>query len=327
MLSPTLNKRAASPDSKGLSVRAWAKLNLSLVVTDRRPDGYHNLHTVVAAIDLHDDLHIAPAEKPGITLHCTGLPCPTGPENLVHRAAQLLAQERGQPPRLEIHLHKRIPLGAGLGGGSSDAAACLQALNRLWGLNLNRTQLAQLAAQLGSDVPCFLHGPVAMCTGRGEQVTALPQRCQGAALLIIPPLQVSTAQVYTRHQCNPSTNDDHLRRVTYFLRRGDLDGLAAQGINSLTPTCMGMFDQLQKLRHRIENMGIRPIHMSGSGSCLFTTSETPQRLHQWARTLAHENVAEARVVRFQDHADPFLEVHHADFGNQSQTCGKSYRSS
>ena len=313
MLSPTLNKRAALPDSKGLSVRAWAKINLSLVVTNRRPDGFHNLHTVIAAIDLHDDLHLTCTETPGVTLNCTGIPCPTGPDNLVHRAAQMLAKHAGRQPCLDIHLHKRIPLGAGLGGGSSDAAACLQAINRLWNLNLNRSQLAQIAAQLGSDVPFFLHAPVAMCTGRGERVTALPQRCQGAALLIIPPVQVSTAQVYTHHQCDPSINDDHLRRVTYFLRRGDLDGLAAQGINSLTPTCMGMFNQLQQLRHRIENMGIGPIHMSGSGSSLFTTSEFPQRLHQWAKKLADENIAEARVVRFQDHADPFLEVHHADF--------------
>ena len=312
MLTPTPDTHAEASDNRAIALRAWAKVNLSLVVFERRADGYHELHTVMVALDFHDDLHISVAESPGIRLYCSGLACPKGPENLTWQAARLLAERCGIDPALDIHLHKRIALSAGLGGGSSDAATCLMGLDRLWNLQMKPDQLVELAAELGSDVPFFLHCPVAVCTGRGEVVTAVPHRCRRGVLLITPKIKVSTAQVYENYRCDERANRAHMRRVRYFLRLGDLDGLVTQGINTLTPTCMGLCDELRRLHERIEEMGIGPVYLSGSGSCMFATSPSRKQLDRWAQQLGRLDIGQVRVVGFHDHAKPFVEVHRAD---------------
>ena len=289
-----------------------AKINLSLVVFGKRDDGLHELHTIMASVALHDDLHLQLAATPGIKLQCTGLPCPAGPDNLVYKAARLLADHAVVTAALEINLHKRIPAGAGLGGGSSDAAACLMGLNRLWKLNIPITQLAGLAAKLGSDVPFFLHRPVAVCTGRGELVEPIPHRCQRSLLLILPRIHVSTAEVYQNYYHDESRNEDRMRRVRYFLRTGDLDGLVIQGINSLSHTCMKLFEPLRELRSRIEAMGIGPLHMSGSGSCLFATAKSDKQTNSWAQQLQEHDLAQVMAVNFNEQPESFLEVPYAN---------------
>jgi len=282
------------------------------VVFDRRSDGFHNLHTIMAALDLHDDLHIKLTSSPGIRLFCTGKDCPAGPANLVYKAAELLARHAGITAALEITLHKRIPPEAGLGGGSSDAASCLMGLNQLWNLNLSTEELTQLANRLGSDVPFFLHGPVAVCTGRGEIVQPLPHRCRRPLLLVLPDIAVPTATVYENYSCDKANVEDRMRRVRYFLRSGDLDGLIIQAINSLAGPCMQLFKPLAQLRSQIENMGIGPLHVSGSGSCLFTTAKSPKQTKQWAQQLKEHQLAQALAVNFHDHAESFLEVPNAN---------------
>ena len=187
----SLSKTDFDRPNNSITVHPPAKINLSLVVFDRRSDNFHDLHTVMAAIDLCDDLSIGLSEEKGIRLSCSGLGAPENPENLVYRAAQLLGHYSETTVALDISLHKRIPAGGGLGGASSDGAACLVALNQLWKLGLSIEELARLAEELGSDVPFFLHGPVAMCSGRGEVVTKLPHRINRALLLIIPEISIS----------------------------------------------------------------------------------------------------------------------------------------
>jgi len=291
-----------------------AKINLSLVVFPRRPDGYHELHTVMAAIELHDDLYLRPSHTPGVHLRCTGRPAPAGRENLVVRAAELLAEQAGLDPAVEIHLHKRIPVGAGLGGGSSDAAATLLGLNRLWGLGLGREALAPLAGRLGSDVPFFLYAPVAVCTGRGEIVQPLPHRCRRAVLLIVPRLAAPTAQVYAHYRCDPALAQRNVQRVGDFVERGDLDGLVQEGINSLAESCLSLFSALARLRDEIEALGVRPLQVSGSGACLFATADSPARLERWRGQLeGREDLAGVSAERFSEQTEPFVESHHADF--------------
>jgi len=292
-----------------------AKINLSLVVATCRPDGFHDIHTVMAAVNLCDDLRISIAPSPGINLRCTGRPVLCGPENLVYRAALLLSRYAQVPLALDITLHKRIPIAAGLGGASSDAAYCLLGLNHLWGLNLSRDTLAGLAADLGSDVPFFLFRPVAVCTGRGEIVQSLPQRCRSSVLLIMPGIQVPTALIYRNYVFDESAYEENLRRVRYFLDLGDLDSLLEQGINSLTWTCMEKFESLHRLRRRIEGLGIAPVHLSGSGSTLYVTSRDPAQLEHWAQLIQQHHLAEVHIVSFQDQAESFLEVQHANIGN------------
>ncbi len=312
MVTSIVDTRKLLRRGGSVSLRPPAKINISLVVFGQREDGYHDLHTIMGAIDLCDRLDIEWTESPGIQLVCSGIASPGGRENLVYRAAEMLAGEHRIEPALKITLHKEIPVGAGLGGASSDAASCLIGLNRLWNLKLPTEELSRYAARLGSDVAFFLYGPVALCTGRGEIVQPLPHRCHRSLLLVIPNIPVSTAYVYKNHTYSESREEDRMRRVRNFLRDGNLDGLIQQGINSLTPTCMKLFEPLAVLRDRMDGLGIRPLYMSGSGSCLFVSSESKEPIAQWAATIEAYKLAEVRMVHFLNQAEPFLEVHHAD---------------
>jgi 4-diphosphocytidyl-2-C-methyl-D-erythritol kinase len=176
-------------------LRAPAKVNLFLEVTARRPDGYHELRTLLVAVSLFDALTFAPA-RGAIRLSCTDPNLGTGPENLIVRAAELLQRHTGTTAGAVIGLTKRIPIAAGLGGGSSDAATTLIGLNRVWKLGLGRDELIGLAAMLGSDVAFFLRPPAAWCTGRGEDVTPWPVGRRLHLVLACPPFGLSTAEVY-----------------------------------------------------------------------------------------------------------------------------------
>ena len=304
---------ADSLDNVGVTLRAPAKINLSLVVMGPRPDGFHDLHTIMATVDFYDDLTVKLSDTEGVHLVCTGISCPPAGDNLVHKAAVLLARQAGITPAVEIHLHKRIPSGAGLGGASSDAAACLMALNRLWQLGYSRRQLSQLAQKLGSDVPFFLYAPVALCTKRGEVVKALPHRCNRSILLIMPNIHVPTPEVFKNYCHDDDLSQDYMRRVSYFLRSGDLNGLIIQQINSLAQTCMQLYEPLRDFRAELLKAGISPLQISGSGSSLFASSEFPEQIDQWQKQLEKHDFAQVRAVSFHNQSEPFLEVHHADF--------------
>src|ERR687883_1177363 len=174
-------------------VRAPAKINLTLDVLGRRPDGYHALRSVMQTLDLHDTLELRPA--PVIRFACDA-PALAGEDNLVPRAARLLRTATGYGGGVDVTLHKRLPVDAGLGGGSSDAAATLMALNQRWGLALGRERLAELGAALGSDVPFFFYAPLALVSGRGEVVEALPPAPPASVVLLQPPCGLSTARVF-----------------------------------------------------------------------------------------------------------------------------------
>jgi 4-diphosphocytidyl-2-C-methyl-D-erythritol kinase len=177
-----------------LSAEAFAKTNVSLRVVGRRPDGYHELDTVFQTIDLADRLEVS--EAPEIRLECDVASLPTGPDNLVVRAATLLAQRSGTRAGARIRLVKKIPVGGGLGGGSSDAAVALGLLARLWKVEADRDFLARIGRDLGSDVPFFFFGGTARGTGRGDELTLLPADRERRLVLVVPPFSISTADVY-----------------------------------------------------------------------------------------------------------------------------------
>lgn len=313
MLNSTFDNEQSYPKADGITLHPPAKLNLSLVVFDSRDDGFHGLHTVMAMIDLCDDLNIKVSDTEGLRLKCTGIESPPGPDNLVIRAAKLLSEHANVPMALDISLHKRIPTGGGLGGASSDAAACLIGLNHLWQLNLSLETLSELAAQLGSDIPFFLQGPVAICTGRGEIIQKLPHRPSQSILLITPGIHASTADVYKNYTYDTDCCDDYMRRIQYYLRLGDLNNLASQGLNTLTNVTMELFAPLKIIREKIEQLGIAPVNMSGSGSSLFVTSDSNEQLAHWEQLILQHNLAQAQVVGFLDHAQFSMEAQHADF--------------
>jgi 4-diphosphocytidyl-2-C-methyl-D-erythritol kinase len=244
---------------------AHAKLNLFLRVVGRRPDGFHELETVFQSIDLADELNVSPADD----LRLTGgsAEAPPGPENLVLRAAVALREAAGVTGGAALHLEKRIPVGAGLGGGSSDAAAALRALNQLWNLDLPDARLATLAAELGSDVPFALRGGTAVGRGRGELLEPLPTPAL-CFVLIRPPFPVPTARAYGLYQPAPSDGPS-LDTFVAALASGDPTRLALVLRNDLEPGVFGAWPELGALRERLLTAGAVGARMTGSGSVLF----------------------------------------------------------
>ncbi len=307
-----LNHRDCDTTSKGIRLTARAKINLSLIVLDRRSDGYHNLHTVMATLSLADALDISPANDPGIDLTCSNPSLPRDKQNLVYQAAALLAQKIGMEPALSIRLQKNIPFGAGLGGGSSDAAATLLALNRLWSANLSREELSSLAAELGSDVPFFLYAPVAVCTGRGEQVRPLSLRCRRPLVLVLPNLHVPTAEVYRYFQPDTQRGSAAVAEVEAALADDDLDRLLVRPVNNLFEPALQRFPQIAAIKQRIEKLGISPVGLCGSGATLFIPCDDEEQARKRARSINQANIAAAMVAHFDPATEPFPEVRHAD---------------
>jgi 4-diphosphocytidyl-2-C-methyl-D-erythritol kinase len=181
----------------GLAISAWAKLNLHLQVIGRRPDGFHELRTVFQTVSLGDDLVATPASDGQLNLVVEpGGSVDSGPGNLVLRAARRLWDDVGSRPGASLILTKRIPVGGGLGGGSSDAAAALVLLSELWGLDRTPADLFRLGAELGSDVPFFLVGGTALGVGRGEEVWSIPDPGIEAIVVCAPDTSVSTPEVF-----------------------------------------------------------------------------------------------------------------------------------
>lgn len=283
----------------GLRVRAPAKINLSLLIAGKRPDGFHAIETVMAKTDYYDEVHIEPGQVPGVELICQGSHwAPEGPENLVVRAAHLVMAHATEPPRLRITLTKNIPAGTGLGSASSDAAATLLGLNRYLKLNLNLDALSAMAADLGSDVAFFLHGPLSYCTGRGENVLPLPLSFPFVAVLILPSISVSTATVYKHYRHDQALYEKLHREISVHISKNRIDLLAGICTNMLSTACYGVEPELETLRDRIEANGIRPVSLSGSGSALFCVVDGGVgRARQIKRTLDQATHCLTRIVQ------------------------------
>lgn len=278
-------------------VLAPAKLNLFLKVLAKRPDGYHELETLMLSVGLYDTLTLRSDPSAELSLSCFDgarrvLRAPrrdlpgTGPDNLVLRAAELLRETTGCTRGARIELIKRIPMAAGLGGGSSDAAAALAGLNRLWGLSLAVDKLQELSARLGSDVPFFLSSSAAaICRGRGEIVE--PIRLAGRFWFVIarPAAGLSTAEVY-RH-CRPSRVEWSAAQLAERLSRGHLRRAAALFHNALMEPAERLSRDLTRVKTAFAKAPFAGHSMSGSGSAWFGLCRTrPQALHLAARLKA-----------------------------------------
>lgn len=256
-----------------LRVFAPAKLNLGLEVHGRRPDGYHEIETLFQALDWGDRLEFSKAPlDSGLRLSIQGLPLEDGPANSLRRAHALLAAARpGAMGGTRVRLDKRIPLGAGLGGGSSDAAAALVGLNRLWTLGLDDAELAALALELGSDVPFFLRGGTAIGRGRGERLEALPPLRKGAFLLVNPGFAIATAWAYEHLRLGLTGNPYRisLEQVKVYLSRFPAPGMVLR--NRLEDVVYPAYPVLFEIVKALEGAGAVQALMSGSGATIFGT--------------------------------------------------------
>lgn len=258
-----------------LVVDAPAKLNLFLEVLGRRADGFHDLETVMVSIGLYDTLRLIPLASPGIEFRldlATSAPLPTATvpgdgSNLVVRAAQRLQAEAGVTTGVRIELVKRIPWQAGLGGGSSDAAATLVGLNALWQLGLPKLRLHELAATLGSDVNFFIDSaPLAVCRGRGECVEPLPLERRLDFVIAQPEGGLSTADVFRRWNATGTVRD--LTAWRGLMSRGSRSGVVPAPYNALEPPARELHAGVGRLCRRLDLLGI-PGSMTGSGSACF----------------------------------------------------------
>ncbi|MCL2338240.1 MAG: 4-(cytidine 5'-diphospho)-2-C-methyl-D-erythritol kinase [Firmicutes bacterium] len=255
--------------SRGVEMllKAHAKINLLLDVSGIRPDGYHELITVMQSLLLGDDLLLEPA--PEISLTVEGAELPGGPANLAWRAADLLRRRTGYRGGVAIRLNKRIPLAAGLAGGSADAAAVLRGLNKMWRLELGRGELSRLGAELGSDVPFCLGGGTALCRGRGELVTRLPALPAAGVLLVKPSFGVSTADVYRRYDAWPEISHPNSRRMLTAVATADLSAVAGSLGNKLEPVALAMHPEIGWIKEAVAAAGAAGVLMSGSGPTVF----------------------------------------------------------
>jgi 4-diphosphocytidyl-2-C-methyl-D-erythritol kinase len=262
---------------EGLLVRAPAKINLSLLVAGKRPDGFHDIETVMAKVNFYDEIFIEPGDKNGIELVCKGPHfSPEGKDNLVYQACQMLLNSCGVWTDIKITLTKNIPAASGLGSASSDAAATLIGIDKYLELGLGNRQLAKLAVQLGSDVAFFLGGPLAFCSGKGEKIKKITKKFDFSALLILPDISVSTTKVYANYRPNPHLYESHSARIKKYIEKNRIDLVLKMRTNMLEKSCFGLYKELAELKARIESLSIGPLCLSGSGSALFFMMDGPE---------------------------------------------------
>ncbi|MDD4238753.1 MAG: 4-(cytidine 5'-diphospho)-2-C-methyl-D-erythritol kinase [Desulfotomaculaceae bacterium] len=253
---------------------ARAKINLTLEVIGKRPDGYHEVEMVMQSIELHDYLEFSPTPG-GITLTFEGEGLPAGEQNLVYRAAELLRSYGGIRQGASIHLKKYIPVAAGLAGGSADAAATLTALNKMWGAGLSLADLMKLGEQLGSDIPFCLLGGTALANGRGEKVKRLPACPSMGVVLVTPPFGLSTAHVYQSFEQVASINKPDHRGMICAIENNEGHTICSHLVNMLEPVASKLQPAIAAIKGKLLQAGAMGVLMSGSGPTVYGL--TPDR--------------------------------------------------
>ncbi len=276
------------------SVTAPAKLNLTLRVLGRRPDGFHELESFLVPIDLCDELSFTRVARDSHSLECDTPDVPLGDENLVLRAVRELesstnpsAQTIHPPASWHIRLTKRVPIGAGLGGGSSNAAATLKAINDWSGNGAPIAELTNCAARLGSDVPFFLHDSPAIVRGRGESVTPTQAAFSGGFLLIFPGFACSTRRVFDAFDQDSDHSDRTDRTIDPFADHPspNAEQLAVRLFNDLTAPAFRVYPKLERLCRDLQQTLGRTLHLTGTGSTLFCPVDTADQARVLAETI------------------------------------------
>lgn len=256
---------------KPVTYRSYGKINLYLDVLDRRPDGFTNIETIFQTINLWDELRVE-AGGEGIEFSCSDAGLCAPEDNLVYRAAQLIREHAGVDDGVKIHLDKRLPVAAGLAGGSGNGAATLIAMNDLWSLGLSDAVLASLALQLGSDVPYCLVGGTVAATGRGELMEVLPAIAPQWLVLVHPPLAITAGHAYGHPRLTRNLDAVAGGKTSAFrgalaqLARGDVAGMI---FNRMESGVLHDHPELASIKTRLRDYGCLASAMSGSGPTVF----------------------------------------------------------
>jgi 4-diphosphocytidyl-2-C-methyl-D-erythritol kinase len=279
---------------QAVTLSSPAKINLYLEVLARRPDGYHDIESVMQVVDLCDQVHLERAPS-GITLTVAGGDAPADATNLAYRAAALLAQRVGLRDGIRIHLEKRIPAGGGLGGGSGNAAAVLAGVNRLFDLGQCPESLTQLGADLGSDVPFFLSPGLALVTGRGEQIRPLASWPPGWMVVANPGVSISTAWAY-REVSSKLTGRERRSTIQTLVTADSLPWPPTWAFNRFEEAVLPQHPEIQRLRRFLGAAGAAPVLMTGSGASVFGVVPDAALAQELARRLRAAGAFAAAVT-------------------------------
>src|SRR5262245_3846715 len=269
-----------------LAVSTPAKVNVHLEVLGKRPDGYHDLETLMVAVTLEDELEFERDNSGVLSLTCDNPDLSCGPDNLVLKAAERLRQHSGRRDGARIRLAKRIPMQAGLAGGSSDAAATLKGLNRLWQLGFTDERLAAIGAEVGSDVPFFFSPGAAWCTGRGEKVEAMSLGRELDFVLVSPGVGLSTASVF-REVSVPKEPVSGVA-IREAMKQGDVEVIGRLLHNRLQEPAEWLCPEVRKVRDALAAAKPAGVLMTGSGTTVFGLCRDRDDAKRVARTMGAE---------------------------------------
>jgi len=270
-----------------LSLPSFAKINLHLQVIGRRPDGFHDLCTVFQTISLHDNLKVGPADQ--IRMTCGDEGIPLGEENLVVRAAMRLCEWSRISCGARLHLEKLIPAPGGLGGGSSNAAVALLALNKLWNLELKIEELHSIAESLGSDVPFFLYGGTALGMGRGEIVEPIEDFKSACMLVVTPNVAVATRDAFKRLSTRALTKQESKRKLQicrFDLESADFKYTAFK--NDFETTVFAAYPEVERVKNTLLDLGAERAMLSGSGGSVFAIFDKDETRQATIKALDNE---------------------------------------
>lgn len=249
--------------------KAPAKINLLLDVIRKREDGFHEVEMIMTMVDLADRLEMEELPRDTIIISSQAGYIPLDEKNLAFQAAKLIKERYDVRKGVYIHLDKKIPVAAGLAGGSSDAAAALRGLNRLWGLQIPAEELCRLGAELGSDVPFCVTGGTALATGRGEKLEMIDNPPGCWVVLAKPPINVSTADVYGKLRANEIANHPSVPDMLSAIRRGDFNDVCSGLGNVLEDVTLKLYPEVLQLKESMQRLGADGVLMSGSGPTVF----------------------------------------------------------
>lgn len=297
--APPTAKRIAKRrgNMKEICLRAYGKINLGIDIVGRRPDGYHEVDMILQTVDLYDWLTLRISRKPGIRLKTNAAYLPCDENNLVYRAIAMLQSEFQIREGVEGYLHKFLPVAAGMGGGSSDAAAALEGMNRLFGLGLTQKQLQERGLRLGADVPFCVAGGTWHAGGIGEKLTRLPAPPACSVVVVKPPVSVSTRYVYENLKIETRGPYPHVNMagVRAGLAAGNLEQIAGSLGNILEEVTIPAFPVIAQIKSVLEEEGALRALMSGSGPTVFGIFRTEaQAMAACARLMPENRVYRTR---------------------------------
>jgi 4-diphosphocytidyl-2-C-methyl-D-erythritol kinase len=278
-----------------VKIRAPAKINLRLRIVGKRADGYHLVDSIMVAVTLYDELVIKKrrlkntpcARQSPLRVTCDDPHVPAGEANLAYRAAALLLKEAGAVQPLDIHIRKRIPMGAGLGGGSTDAAATLLGINRLLGLRFSESRLEKIASLLGADVPFFIRARPSRAQGIGEKLTPLKKMLAWWVVILYPGFPVSTAWVYGNLPKNLTKSHANTRLTTLLRSAPNFADLL---VNDLEAVTVKRYRRIKRLKDDLFKVGAAGASMTGSGSAVFGIFGSREKANKAYNTLRRNHI-------------------------------------